>query len=502
MSVPSFKHNFFWVHIQANSSSAAPFLLKVSFHRPHSPYDPPKRVLDKFDPSKLPQIYVSNASDGAWDTRFRGLPNDPSGCGPKDADAWCGLMPTNMSDISRIAYYGSVAFVDEQVGAIYSTLVESSLLENTYILWTADHGDGQGDHYHWRKGYPYEFSAHVPMLLRWPESEVPSRQFTLPRGSVITPPIVTELRDVFHTVVDAGHAISTVPNGAFVKEDGKSLLCLLVDSTGKNCDYQLNPGPWRSWIDLEHSTCYNESNHWNALTDGRMKYIFRAFFGDEQLFNLTSDPHELDELSQRPEYAIELQLWRSRLISQFEMEGRGSDWVSNGKLQRRTQGQTYSPNYPRGPPAKPPIPGTRITLAPNGAIDDQWSVTESSIKLQSSQNLCLADGGNSTLIVALCSPGASSQKFDIVPQPSVSGRFLFQQIIHTPTKRCVTALKKVASLTTCIPTLSDNQLWVDGQSGRLCADKTNSLCLTASPTSWRAWEALYGTLPEADLLKY
>ena len=40
----------------------------------------------------------------------------------------------------------------EQMGLIYETLVQTSLLESTFILWTSDHGDGQGDHFHWRKG--------------------------------------------------------------------------------------------------------------------------------------------------------------------------------------------------------------------------------------------------------------------------------------------------------------------------------------------------------------
>lgn len=40
--------------------------------------------------------------------------------------------------------------------------------DNTFILFTADHGDMMGDHYHWRKGYPYYGSASIPMLLSWP----------------------------------------------------------------------------------------------------------------------------------------------------------------------------------------------------------------------------------------------------------------------------------------------------------------------------------------------
>ena len=32
-------------------------------------------------------------------------------------------------------------------------------------------GDGQADHYHWRKGFPYEFASHVPWMLRWPKND-------------------------------------------------------------------------------------------------------------------------------------------------------------------------------------------------------------------------------------------------------------------------------------------------------------------------------------------
>ena len=53
---------------------------------------------------------------------------------------------------------------------IFDALTKTAQLENTYILWAADHGDGQSDHFHWRKGFPYEFASHVPWMLRWPKN--------------------------------------------------------------------------------------------------------------------------------------------------------------------------------------------------------------------------------------------------------------------------------------------------------------------------------------------
>lgn len=81
-----------------------------------------------------------------------------------------------------------------------------------------------------------------------------------------------------------------------------------------------------------------------------MKYIFNAcptctFPPLEQLFNLTADPGEQVGLHANPAYVAELAKWRGRMVSQFEEEGRGPKWVSNGKLLTR-QTETYGPNFP------------------------------------------------------------------------------------------------------------------------------------------------------------
>ena len=108
---------------------------------------------------------------------------------------------------------------------------------------------------------------------------------------------------------------------------------------------------WRPWLGLEHATCYNASNHWNALTDGvAWKYVFNAQFAREQLFDLAADPYELVDLAGDPAHAATLELWRARLVQQFETEGRGPAWVKGGVLQARplcrAKGCIYSPNYP------------------------------------------------------------------------------------------------------------------------------------------------------------
>ena len=254
-----------------------------------------------------------------------------------DPGIWCGDLGTAQIQLSRQAYYANVAFVDEWIGNIISALNKAHLLENTFIMFIADHGDMLGDHYHWRKGYPYFGSASIPMLLKWPDTMDQSHggRITTLRGTVKTE--VVEIRDIFPTFLDAANIKS---NNTL---NGSSLLDLLTTPNMSS-----SSTTWRSYIDLEHNICYNNTNHWNALTDGHIKYIFRAYFGDQQLFDLDSDPKELNDLAGNASYKATLLEWRFRMAEQFIKEGRGTDWVDEQTLdlKQRIKGLLYSPHYP------------------------------------------------------------------------------------------------------------------------------------------------------------
>lgn len=286
----------------------SPFFLKVSFPRPHSPYDPPQRWMEYYKDAKLPKAHI-----GDWAERYRERSDDSN-------NIWHGDMGEEQVRRSRQGYYGSISFVDEQVGRILESLEKRGWLENTLILFTADHGDMTGDHHLWRKSYAYEASANIPMLLRWPEG------LGGKRGQHLTQPV--ELRDVLPTFLDAADA--PVPEAV----EGASMLNLVRGNTYG----------WRDYIDLEHDVCYDVKNHWTALTDGKQKYIFHAFDGEEQFFDLESDPGEEKDLAGDPAHTQTLQLWRSRMIA--HLEPRGEEWVKNGNLVLHKNRILHSPNYP------------------------------------------------------------------------------------------------------------------------------------------------------------
>jgi arylsulfatase len=286
-----------------------PFFLKVSFIRPHSPYDPPERFFKMYEKEALPEAQV-----GEWAARYEPRNTDQD-------DLWHGKLTKEEIHHSRQGYYGSVSFVDEQVGRILAALEQRKMLDDTLIVFFSDHGDMLGDHNLWRKTYGYESSAHIPMMMR------PAAGMGLgPVGQRIDNPV--ELRDLLPTFLDAAGA--AVPESL----DGKSLLHL-VRSQGSD---------WRPYIDLEHNICYDVTNHWNGLTDGKWKYIFHAHSGEEQLFHLEDDRRELLDLAAAPEHKETLLLWRGRLVD--HLSERGDQWVQEGNLMLRPKSMMLSPNFP------------------------------------------------------------------------------------------------------------------------------------------------------------
>lgn len=286
-----------------------PFFLKVSFARPHSPYDPPDRFMKQYEDAALPERFI-----GDWAESYREPSRD-------DDTAWYGDFGAEQARHSRQGYYGNVSFIDEQIGRIMEALEARGELENTLIVFTSDHGDMLGDHHHWRKTYAYEPSARVPMLVRMPESLGGGK-----RGHVSEAPV--ELRDILPTFLEAADVESPI------ELDGRSMLApARGDSKG-----------WRAYIDLEHDRCYSPRNHWNGLTDGKTKYIFHALDGREQLFDLRKDPGEERDLAGVGASSSTLRTWRGRLID--HLAERGDRFVKNGELALRPDSYLLSPNYP------------------------------------------------------------------------------------------------------------------------------------------------------------
>lgn len=311
-------------YIDSHDFQADPMFLKLSYHRPHSPYDPPARLFDKHLNGTVPERLINETS---WDAKYY----KPSNL--MDTFDWMGDPGNEAARNTRAGYLANVEFVDEGVGTVLDSLKAKGVMDDFLIIWATDHGDMNGDHYLWRKGYPWEASSHVPLVIRTPGgSEVKESD------------AIVEVRDVTATIYDVAGVLDSV-RSADPLMNGQSVLPIISGDEDKVRDH----------LDLEHSQVYNATIHWNAIvgddeeTGGRYKFIFNAFEGTEQLFDLREDPGE----------AVDLVLWggedvqdgvlkrfRQIMVKQFEDEGRGDDWVKDGELMVRKGNVVFGANYP------------------------------------------------------------------------------------------------------------------------------------------------------------
>jgi len=294
-----------------------PLYLKVSWERPHSPYDPPQRFLDMYNNVKIPKPAIGGK--GTWDEKFAHYhPDNPS--------AALGNFGTAQVLKSRKYYYANITFVDEQIGRIVKTLKVKGMYDNAIICFCADHGDMLGDHYHCRKTYPYEGSAAIPYIFKWPNGF----DATVKKGTNVAEPV--GLQDFLPTFLEATG--QEIPDDM----DGMSLLRLLRG----------NKSGWREYIGSEHATTYFKENYWAAATNGRFKYIWNFHTGKEQFFDLKKDPSELENMLSEsridPKINKEIQKSREWLIDYLRERGPG--FIKDNHLVKRTKTMLYSPNYP------------------------------------------------------------------------------------------------------------------------------------------------------------
>jgi choline-sulfatase len=309
---PDFLHPSFWtvdrsIQFLKDRDRSKPFFLKTSFARPHSPYDALPEYFEKYDQRDLPMAAIG---DWAHIHDDKSQVDNPA--------AWHGTMSDEQIHNARAGYYGNVDHIDVEIGRLLNEMERQGILDDTLILFTADHGDMLGDHNMWRKTYAYEGSAHIPMLVRLPKD---MQDNISPESDK---PVM--LRDIMPTILDVLGL--NIPDTV----DGLSMLPL---AQGKSCE-------WRDFAHGEHCTCYSSDEEMQYLADSKVKYIWFPRTGREQLFDLENDPYELCDLANSPEHEGILVKMRRRLIK--ELEPRNCGLTDGDKLIIQSEPIT-SPHY-------------------------------------------------------------------------------------------------------------------------------------------------------------
>lgn len=181
--------------------------------------------------------------------------------------------PFTEEEIKRIRafYYAMCAEADAMLGQIIASLRDTGLLNNTIVIFTADHGELAMEHRQFYKMSMFEGSSHVPLLFMGPQ---------LMSGLQVDQ--LVSLVDLYPTILDIA-GISTEGNLS-----GHSLVPLMSKSTASL--KKQHPG----WVLSEYHGCnVNASTY--MLRSGRWKYITYAdgLSVPSQLFDLRHDKEEL-----------------------------------------------------------------------------------------------------------------------------------------------------------------------------------------------------------------
>lgn len=133
-----------------------PFLLKLSFPKPHSPCDQPEPYFSKVKAEDMPPPVRSEREIPLFGKHLR-----------KEYETWRQL-DNERALKHRAQYFGSLHLVDEMIGRVLQKLRDLGLYENTLIVLTGDHGDMLCDHYLQQKGIFFEPAVRVPMIFSGP----------------------------------------------------------------------------------------------------------------------------------------------------------------------------------------------------------------------------------------------------------------------------------------------------------------------------------------------
>lgn len=189
----------------------------------------------------------------------------------------CDLWDLKLSDTqikrARRAYYGAVSYVDDCIGRLLKVLKDCKLDDNTIIVFSGDHGDMLGERGLWYKMSYFESSVRVPLLVHHPKSFAP--QHVSANVSTL---------DILPTLVDlAGGKLATEEG---LEIDGHSLLPFLHGEKANSAE------------NTTYAEYCGEGTIAPLMMIKRESWKFVTCPADpDQLFNLSEDPLELDNLA-------------------------------------------------------------------------------------------------------------------------------------------------------------------------------------------------------------
>jgi len=269
------------VYDLARGKDDRPWCLTVSFTHPHDPYVARRKYWDLYNDCQhlLPQVPAISYED--QDTHSRRI---------FDANDWRSFNITE-EDIrrSRQAYFANISYIDDKIGEIMEAL--ESTRQEAIILFVSDHGDMLGERGLWFKMSFFEGSARVPLMVSAPGME----------PGLVTAPVSNI--DVCPTLCDLA---------------GISMDEVMPWTTGESLVPLGQGGARTSPVAMEYAA---EASYapMVSLREGRWKFN-ACKLDDDQLFDLETDPHELKNLANDPDYQTVADGFRDKVAKRWDLD--------------------------------------------------------------------------------------------------------------------------------------------------------------------------------------
>jgi uncharacterized sulfatase len=245
-----------------------PFVLVVSYDEPHHPFTAPPEYVEKFIDYDYP------LGPGAFDT----LEEKPA-----HQKEWA--LSENVSHrvnngtIRHPMYFGCNSFVDAEIGRVIDA-AHTHAPQNTYIIFTSDHGDMLGAHQLTGKGpVMYDEIAHIPLIIEPPEGG-----YGRPNHTVVSHidllPTMLELAGLDCPSILEGSSLVPQLKG---DED---------DSSEAIMEFQRYEIEHDSWGGFQPVRC---------IVNHKYKLVINLLSSDE-LYDMTQDSAEVHNLINNPQY--------------------------------------------------------------------------------------------------------------------------------------------------------------------------------------------------------
>jgi arylsulfatase A-like enzyme len=251
-----------WAIDQLNQKHDKPFFLGCGVHKPHMPWNVPKKYYDLYplEQIKLPPVLENDLDD---------VPP----VGVQMAKPWgdhAAILKSGRWKDAVQGYLAAISYTDMNIGRLIDALDRSAYKDNTIIVLWGDHGWHLGEKLHWRKFTLWEEATRAPLIWIVPGLTKPE--------SVCERTV--DFMNIYPTLCD----VCGLPTPKHVQ--GVSIRSLLVQ-------------PDAAW-DRPARTTYLYNNH--TVRTEKWRYI-RYHDGGEELYDEVKDPLEWTNLAKKPEYA-------------------------------------------------------------------------------------------------------------------------------------------------------------------------------------------------------